>query len=514
MIEISAPAKEQMVIKALVEAKRIHNMNKRKGKKKLWSPEEGPQLTAFDHPADELFYGGQAGGGKTDLLLGLGICNHRKSIIFRREATQLREISARSVEIIGAAGRFNENLNVWRDLPGDRRIEFAGVKNEKDVNKWKGRPHDLYGFDEITEFTESQYRTLIAWNRSVIPGQPCRVVATGNPPTTIEGEWVIQHWAPWLDESHSDPAESGELRWFASIEGKDIEVESGDPFKHEGELILPKSRSFIPASLEDNPYLRETSYKKILQNLPEPLRSQLLYGDFSIRMEDDPWRVIPISWIEAAMVRWDEFAGDPGQRTALGVDPSRGGGDDCVLAPRHGTWFAPLLVYSGEDVDDGPKVAARVADEMENRYIEVNIDPIGIGSSPLDSLAANNIEVNPVNFGSRNPEATDRSGKYHFKNIRAEAHWGLREALDPDSGEELMLPRDRELKADLAAARWKLTVSGIQLEPKADIRERLGRSPSKGDAVLLAHWMEARTTGDWSDFDDLGTVEDFESRWE
>ncbi len=57
------------------------------------------------------------------------------------------------------------------------------------------------------------------------------------------------------------------------------------------------------------------------------------------------------------------------------------------------------------------------------------------------------------------------------------------------TGSHIALPPDDELKADLASAHWELTARGIKLEPKDAIRERIGRSPGKGDAVLMA-WSE------------------------
>jgi len=59
----------------------------------LWMPhpENVPQIKAYVSEADILYFGGAAGGGKSDLLLGLALTAHKKSIIFRREYLQLRE---------------------------------------------------------------------------------------------------------------------------------------------------------------------------------------------------------------------------------------------------------------------------------------------------------------------------------------------------------------------------------------------------------------------------------------
>ena len=124
----------------------------------LWLPQSVPQWQAILSEADELFYGGQAGGGKTDLILGAAVTQHRDSVIFRREYRQMvgaRGIIDRSREIIGKAGRYNGQDHVWRDLPGGRSIEFGSMQFERDKHAWQGRPHDLKAFDEITEFLKA-----------------------------------------------------------------------------------------------------------------------------------------------------------------------------------------------------------------------------------------------------------------------------------------------------------------------------------------------------------------------
>ena len=70
--------------------------------------------------------------------------------------------------------------------------------------------------------------------------------------------------------------------------------------------------------------------------------------------------------------------------------------------------------------------------------------------------------------------------------MRAELWWRMREALDPMNAQPIALPPDNGLRADLAAPRWKLAAAGIQVEAKADMAKRLGRSPDRGDAVCMA----------------------------
>lgn len=471
-----------------------------------WTPNAGPQTTAYASLADEMFYGGQAGGGKTDLLLGLAGTQHWNSVIFRRVFPMLRSVIERSREVYNTANAshskdsYNESLHIWR-LASGRIVEFGALQYEKNKVDWKGRPHDLYGWDELPEFTESQYRFVNGWLRSTRTGQRCRVVATGNPPVTAEGEWVIKYWAPWLDTQHANPAKAGELRWFTVLDGKDVEVESGDPFDFKGELITPKSRTFIPAGLDDNPYLRDSGYRATLMALPEPLRSQLLKGDFSIGIDDDPWQVIPTSWVIAAQERWVNSARPNVQMRSCGVDVARGGRDKTVIAPLYGAFFDELITHPGETTPDGATVARYVTDEVKDKT-PIYIDVIGYGASAYDHLKAlPNVDVTPVN-NSASVSGTDKSGRYEFANVRAFSYWKLREALDPASGENICLPPGREVRIDLCAPRFLTRGGKIVIEPKEDIIQRTGHSPDIGDALALAWYGAAKPRGDFILFGD------------
>ena len=450
-----------------------------------WRPFPGPQTEAYESEADILLYGGAAGGGKTDLLLGVARFEHYRSIIFRRVFPNLRGIEARAREMYGEGGNYNESLHRWKFKDG-RQIEFASLQYDKDVSNFQGQPHDLYGFDEITEFSEQQFRFVIGWNRSTRKGQRVRVVCTGNPPTSQDGAWVIQFWGPWLDENHPNPALPGELRYFTTIAGRDQEMPNGDPVLIDGELVTPRSRTFIPARVQDNPALLGTDYLATLQALPEPLRSKMLYGDFKAGAEDATNQVLPTEWVKAAQDRWTEDGHVGNALSALGVDVARGGKDKTVITPRHGNWFGPAWSYPGKTTPDGPAVAALVLEHHQGGAV-VNVDIIGVGGSVYDFLKdCDGLEVRAIN-GASATKGKDKSEMLGFYNLRAENWWKLREDLDPASGQDLALPPDPELRADLCAPTWKLTTRGILVEAKEDIIARIGRSPDKGDSLVYAH---------------------------
>ncbi|AIT81233.1 hypothetical protein [Novosphingobium pentaromativorans] len=503
-------------IDALLEADLAHH---------IWRAQVGRQSEAADSLAFVTGYGGAAGGGKSDLISGLALTEHKRSAIFRREKTQTEGIIQRLTEILGSTSGYNSQKSAWR--VGERLIEFAGLDNPTDHQKWQGRPHDLKAYDEVTEQRETQVRFTMGWTRSNDPIQRCRVLMTFNPPTTTEGRWVIDYFGPWLDPNHPNPAKPGELRWFTTIRGKDVECEDDRPFVlFRGEplydfdpsefspekVITARSRTFIPSRVTDNYFYVRSGYIQTLQSLPEPLRSQMLEGDFNAGVQDDPWQVIPTTWIDAAMARWAPKEA-PSPMDSMGVDPAAGGKDNMTIYPRHGTWFAKPVRIPGIEIPQeraGPIAAAKVIENRKDRAV-VHADVIGWGLSCCNFLTANGVQVVPVNFANGS-KGTTADGTLKFVNLRAEVIWGMREELDPQNPNPIALPPDPRLRRDLASYRWELRPAGIFIEPKEQQKKRLGHSPDDGDACCLANlstvkaevWEEMQAnSGGYDPYDDI-----------
>lgn len=475
----------------------------------LWLPLPGPQLLAYESKADIIGYGGAAGGGKTDLIAGLTLTEHQRALISRREKAQTEGFVQRMGEILGGTNGYNSQKGYWK-LHGGKLCEMAGLDNPGDERRWQGRPHDLKAFDEATEQREKQVRFVMGWNRTNDPGQRTRTLMTFNPPTTSEGRWVIDFFGPWLDKKNPHyPATPGELMWVTMLQGesgesKDTWVDSDgnllspepfvmvegrtvydfdpDDFKPE-EIIHPKSRTFIPARVTDNPFYINSGYLTTLQSLPEPLRSQMLFGDFSAGIKDDPFQVIPTAWVDAAQARWRRPA-KLAEMDSLGVDVARGGEDSSLIARRHGMWFDEPLVYPGADTPNGPAVAGLTLGAKRDGAV-IHIDVIGVGSSPYDFLVSNGQQTVGVNVAEA-ATAMDKSGRLRFKNLRTQLWWKMREALDPENNTGIALPPSQQLKIDLCAPKWELKGSEIYVESREDIKKRIGRSPDYGSAYILA----------------------------
>lgn len=463
-------------------------------KKHPFAPNPGPQTEAYYSEADELFYGGQAGGGKSRLLVGLALNEHQKSIIFRRVREDARDLFNSVAEVLPKdIGKPNKSLLTWEIERNNKpcTVRFGGLPYEWDKQKHKGNAHDLYGFDEIGDFLKSQYSFVIGWNRSADLGQRCRVVCTGNPPTTAEGLWVIDYWGPWIDPDHKNPEKPGVLRWYTTNENDESEeVDGPGPHLIKGEQIWAKSRTFIPAKLTDNPDLNETSYHKVLAALPAEIRDAYRDGRFDKSVRDNPWQVIPTSWIIAAQDRWKEMGGRPPAGTpmcSLGVDCAQGGADSNVIIARYDYFFATPVKVPGRETPLGTSVAGHViANRRDGALVIVDCGG-GFGGTTFAHLKDNGVNAKAYIGGSGSSGRTvDKT--LTFNNFRCESYWRMREALDPsqEGGASIALPPSAILRADLSAPMFTVRGREIQIESKESVCSRLGRSPDEGDAAIMA----------------------------
>lgn len=207
-------------------------------------------------------------------------------------------------------------------------------------------------------------------------------------------------------------------------------------------------------------------------------------GEFHASDEDS---VIPLAWLEAAIERWHEWnrAGrpSPGGPLWTGVDVGRGG-DETVMAQRDG-WALTLQAHRKRDT----MATVGLVQGMDGRAI---VDVIGLGAGVYDRLRE--VGARPLAYaGSGRAGTRDRSGKYGFVNVRSAAYWHLRELLDPGYDPVLALPPDDLMISDLTTPTWQITSGSpprYQVEKKDDVVKRLGRSPDRGDAVVMSVWAD------------------------
>lgn len=485
----------EAVIRGLSEEERTDLVEKAKGKLELpFLATPGPQTAALKSEADILGYGGQAGGGKSALMIGAAAREHSSALILRREAVQLDGLWAFAGEVCGAARWDRNKVEKVYTSPDGRVLKFAGLNEPDDWRKYAGIARDFYGFDEAAEFLEEQVSSLIGWLRSTKPGQRCRVILASNPPRGGDGEWFVRWFAPWLDPMFANPAKPGELRWAIRVGGEIEWVDGPGEYVRNGETYGALSYTFIPSSLDDNPYLKDTGYRQQLQNLPEPLRSQLLYGDFMAGREDHAWQVIPTAWVKLAQERWRKAPNVRRPMVAIATDVAMGGADNLVTGSLHpmgggsdGWYIAPLDVVRGVDVTSPIQIAANIM-RLRKDGADVSVDLTGGWGTGVKSHLEQDHQIWCHGFVySEKSGARTADGRLGFHNLRAELWWKLREALDPEggTGEKLALPDDPRLLAELTTPRWELRGVNILIESKEEIAKRIGGSTDRGDVVAM-----------------------------
>ena len=424
------------------------------------------------------------------MLAGLAMTQHRRSLLMRREYTDLGSLTERCIMLNKTRDGFNGSLPPKLLTPDERRIDFGACKDLGDEQTWQGNPHDLIGFDEAVQFLRPQVDFVLGWNRSTIVGQRRRAILATNPPVDAAGQWIVNMFRPWLDLTYPNPAKPGELRWVARApDGTLVEVADGTPVQFPGEKrpVLPRSYTFLPSALGDNMWLTlDDGYQSVLDNMPEPYRSAMRDGNFMAARGDAPRQLIPTKWVLAAQQRWTPQPPQDVPMCAMGVDVAAGGDDETVIAARYDSWYAPLVVTAGRSTPLGSDTAALVVKHRRGQPIIIIDMGGGYGGAPFEHLKSNGLTV--VGFkgaAATRERSVDRL--FNFANTRAAAWWKFREALDPSQpgGSQVALPPDPVLLADLTAPTFEIT-KHISIESKEDIVKRLGRSTDRGDAVVMA----------------------------
>ena len=474
-----------------------------------WLATVGPQLDAFLSPADLLLYGGAAGGGKTDLGCGLALTEHSRTVVFRSQANHLEGFWERLLKLCPNPSTKNANLKKLTTTDA-RMIECGHLDAPGSESGWQGRDHDLIFVDEAAQLNPYRVNFVLGWLRSA-QGHRCRAVLASNPPIGGEGVYLLEWFAPWLDPLYPNPARPGEIRYGITIgdasqlrtlwtngpehifvhPDKTWRLATPDEIAHKpalDEVAKPLSRTFIPARLDDNPYLRDTNYRAQLNSMPEPLRSQLLKGDFLSGRQDDEWQVIPSEWVRQAQERW--VLPNAKRMLAMGVDVAQGGPDQTVIAPLHeGNTFGTMIARPGVETPFGPDVANLIL-KYRRDGAAIAIDTTGSwGGSARDHLKSHH-EIRAVAVVFSGPaEGGDNETQLGYLNMRSRMYWEFRKALDPaKSKEPVALPPGDRILAQLTAARWRPRSGKIVIESKEDIRARLGSSPDEADAIVMA-WL-------------------------
>lgn len=271
-------------------------------------PQPGPQTTFREcRSVDIRILGGAAGGGKTWALLTDAIDDIETpgfgAVIFRRTYPQITNEGGLWDESLGIYPLFGADPsfgNLEWTFDNTNRVSFRHLQYDKSCLEWLGAQIAYIGFDQLELFTEYQFWYMFTRNRSRSGIRP-RIAATVNPDAD---SWVADLIAWWIDPEtgYAIPERAGIVRWFIRKAGEliwgdtkeelfaahgRVDIPMDDPLQP----IQPKSLTFIPARLKDNPALTQVDpgYRANLLAQPEVDRQRLL-GDEEL---GGNWKIRP-----------------------------------------------------------------------------------------------------------------------------------------------------------------------------------------------------------------------------
>lgn len=221
-----------------------------------------PKQVAFlMAPEREVFYGGAVGGGKSDALL-MGALQYAQvpgyaSLLLRRTYSDLSmpgSLMSRAREwLLDTDAHWSEMDKTWT-FPSGATLTFGYMKHADDRFRYRSAEFHYIGWDEGTDFTEVQYTYLLSRLRRLL-GFPVPMRSRmGSNPDGPGAEWVQQRFVP-LNEDTGEP----------------------EPWRN------PPGRRFVPAGLDDNPYLDTEEYEYALAELDVVTRKQLREGRWDVR---------------------------------------------------------------------------------------------------------------------------------------------------------------------------------------------------------------------------------------
>lgn len=237
----------------------------------MWKPQRGPQLLALDADwCDELFYGGERGGGKSDFQLGyqedgaLRYQGKSRGIMFRKTYPELEELQARASEVFPEEGAVYKTQpsadfpfsNCWY-WPNGATVKMRFIEHERDYGRYHGHQYTHISFDEVTEYTTPAGLLKMLSTLRSPHGVPCTMRATGNPGGVGHG-WVKSRY----------------------IDGR----EPFTPFKDPDTGF---SRMFVPSKTADNQILlkADPEYRNRIKAATggnDALRKAWLEGDWNV----------------------------------------------------------------------------------------------------------------------------------------------------------------------------------------------------------------------------------------
>ena len=403
------------------------------------------QIEFHKDPAKYRLFGGAMSGGKSyagcaeGLKLSLKYPGNR-GFIFRKNLTVLKRTTLITFfkicppEIIRS---WNKTDNTVTLINGST-IGFLEADQSKDPRFEKLRSLEMGWFfiDEASEVSGEAFRVLTTRLRWVLPNGK-RPRYTGFLATNPEICWVKDRFIDQNLENHS----------------------------------------FIPSLPTDNPYNPKELLDDMRSILSPEEQEKFLHGNWTV--SNDPNQLIQYTWVRNCQVDTIESIG----KQKLGVDVARYGNDQSVIIRLSDNAVLDIKSFTKTDTYQLAQYIETCSIDYGIDADRIVIDGVGIGAGVIDILRHRNLNVKEF-IGGASP-LYDYTTSLTFFNMRAQGYWTLRNSI---KNGELSLPRHQKLAEDLTTVRYHISADKmIKVEPKEDIKKRIGRSPDYADALMMGY---------------------------
>ncbi len=412
----------------------------------------------IDNEVDDIVYGGSKGSGKSYLGISLIFSDafqypDTRYFIARKELNDLRKFTIPSIhEVFNHWGlhsgywTYNGQDNYF-ELHNDSRVLLLNAKympSDPLYERFGSMQMTRGMIEEAGEFERDSKNNLLAsvgrWN---------------NDKYGINGK-IIQTCNPSKNYLYTD----------YYLKNKDNN--------------LPKEKRFIQAFPSDNKMLDKGYLASLERNLTESQKERLLHGNWEY--SDDPDLLLTYEELIAT-----RNTGKEDGANVCGADIARFGDDKTAFAKFNGNWLEKIRQIDGKDTS---QVANELITFLNIEGISPDncgVDTVGLGAGVYDSMNEKGFKAIEVISGAKPTTSTD---KYEFNNLRSQMWWQFRE--DCKNGVICVNSTDEELLIDLTSPKYRIVREKvIEVESKDKIKQRIGRSPDKGDAVVYANAVRA-----------------------
>lgn len=387
-------------------------------------------------------------------------------------------------------------------LPFGGRLMDTRIENDKvathflkafkprdnDTTSWTGLHSNyvLIIFTEASELDESNYNAM----EGNLTGVDSRLVLIGNP-TITSGPFFSSHKSPQFKKHTLSSMDA------PNVLAKKIIIPGQVDWQWINERVgEPGWTRQIHAS-EANPEDGDFQWKKGNEThwfRPSDLFRIKVLGLWPNQPEGT---LIPLSWLEASRRRWKTYMEEGGKlppaKLRLGADVAGQGADLTCFCRRYGILVDSFSLFGQQE---HTVTAGRLKKEFTQLGDSVFVDAVGEGAGVVSMLkeSTDPDEYNVVAFKSNfsADSLKDLTRQLEFYSLRDYVYWAIRDALNPDmvlrGGGNLMLPPDDALDQELSETKYAYRSDGrIEIEPKKDIKKRLGRSPDRADALAMTY---------------------------